>query len=139
MSDLLNESQRRSVKIALVRFERNLRLAARWLDGPEEKGILYHRSLNLPAERRQLARKQISAALEQVSEIARALDLEPEGEDASAMIRGNLSVSWANLSDIQSHKLDRYGEVDPKLKSVLDPAVQGLVELSLEIEALFES
>jgi hypothetical protein len=138
VNDLLNPDQLRSVEVTLRMFEENLRMTASWLDGAEENGILYRRKVALSKERRKAARQRINAALDEIAVLARMLDLSPEEKDAIGLIRGRLAVSWANLIDSQSGKLNRYGDVDPRLEGILDPAIQRLVELAQELEMLFE-
>ncbi len=138
VNDLLNPEQFRSVEITLRMFEENLRLIAAWLDDEEENGILYRRKLAFPAGRRKATRQRINAGLDQITSLAHALELPVEEKDIAGMIRGRLTESWANLIDSQSGKLKRYGKVDPRVKSSLDPAMQRLAELGKELEFLFE-
>jgi hypothetical protein len=139
VNDLLNPDQRRSVTIVLRMFEENLRQAEAWLQDAEVNGILYQRKLNLSPARRQAAQQRVAAALEQVAALAQEIGLEPEVEDPAGLIRGELSVSWANLIESQSSKLKRFGDVNPGLESVLDPAIQHLAQATLELAALFEN
>jgi hypothetical protein len=118
-------------------FEENLRLTAAWLDGAEENGILYRRKLNLSPVQRQVAQQRVDTALETIASLAQKIGLEPEVEDPAGLIRGEMNVSWANLIDTQSRKLKRYGDVDPELKSVLDPAIQRLAQLAMELASIF--
>jgi hypothetical protein len=137
MSDLLNPNQRRSVTIVLRNFEENLRQAEAWLQGAEANGILYKRKLNLSPAQWQAAQQRVAAALEQIASLAQEIGLEPEVEDASGLIRGEMSVDWTNLSDLRSRKMKRYGDINPELKSVLDPAIQRLAQLAMELASIF--
>jgi len=137
MNDLLNYNQRRSVTIVLRNFEEHLRMTSAWLDGAEENGILYRRKLNLSPVQRQVAQQRVDTALETIASLAQKIGLEPEVEDPAGLIRGEMNVSWANLIDTQSRKLKRYGDVDPELKSVLDPAIQRLAQLAMELASIF--
>jgi len=137
-SDLLNPEQFRSVEITLRMFEENLRLISTWLDGKENNGILYRRELNFPSGRRKAVRQHIDAALNQIAILARTLELQPEEKDITGMIRGKLAESWANLIDNKSGKLNRYGDVDPRAASLLDPVILRLADLAKELETLFE-
>jgi hypothetical protein len=139
MSDLLNPSQRGSVAVSLKMFEEQLRLTSAWLDGREENGILYCRKLNLTPARRQVARQRVAAALQMIANLAQEISLEQEVEDPAGLIRGEFSVSWANLIDTQSRKLKRYGDVNPEAKNVLDPAIQKLAQLAMELASIFIS
>jgi hypothetical protein len=138
MNDLLNLSQRGSVVVSLKMLEENLRLTAAWLDGREDNGILYRRKLNLSPAKQLAAQQRVASALETIDILAKKIGLEPEVEDPAGLIRGEFSVSWANLIDTQSRKLKRYGDVNPELKSVLDPAIQRLAQLAMELASIFE-
>lgn len=136
MTELLNTAQRSSLTIGLRAFEMHLRQADAWLQGSEERGILYHRSLRLPPEQRAAARAQIAAALAQIAALAERFDLAAVEDDLGAAIAAQLSVDWANLSDVRSAKLRRYGEVDPRLTDLLDAVVDRLAQLALSLADL---
>jgi len=136
MDDLLNPAQRSSLTIGLRAFEMHLRQASAWLRDGEERGILYQRSLNLPPERRAAARAQIAAALARIAVLTERFDLTAAEDDLRATIAAQMSVDWANLCDMRSAKLRRYGEVDPRLTEVLDAGVDALAQLALSLAAL---
>jgi hypothetical protein len=119
-------------------FEEDLLYAQAWLLGAEINGILYRRKLILSPEGRLAAQERINAALEQIAALAREIGLEAEVDSPANLIRSKMSVNWANLLDTQSAKLKRFGEVDPGLESVLDPAVGQLAQLALELAAVFD-
>jgi hypothetical protein len=81
----------------------------------------------------------VAAVLDQIAALAQEIGLEPEVEDPAGLIRGELSVSWANLIDTQSRKLKRFGDVNPGLEGVLDPAIQRLAQAALELASLFDN
>ncbi len=136
MSDLLNDSQKFSVFVTLREFEERLRQAEAWLQGAEEQGHLYHRMLTLSPEQGALAQQHIAEALHRIGDLARTLELSATNGDVAGYIRASLSESWANLCDIRSDKLRRYGAVHPDLAAVLDATVERLAELALGIAAL---
>jgi len=136
MDDLLNTSQKFSVFVTLRTSEERLRQADAWLQGKEEHGRLYHRAVKLSPEQRALARQQIAEALSVIDDLAHKLALEAADDDAGAHIRAGLSESWANLCDIRSEKLRRYGAVRPEVSAVLDEPVEQLAQLALAIAAL---
>ena len=72
-----------------------------------------------------------------IANLAQEISLEQEVEDPAGLIRGEFSVSWANLIDTQSRKLKRYGDVNPEAKNVLDPAIQKLAQLAMELASIF--
>ena len=136
MTELLNTAQRSSLTVGLRAFEMHLRQADAWLRGEEERGILYRRGLNLPLEQRAAARAQIAAALAQIAALAERFDLAAVEDDLGAAIDAQLSVDWANLSDVRSAKLRRYGEVDPRLTDLLDADLDRLAQLALSLSTL---
>jgi len=138
MNDLLNPDQLRSVTITLRMFEEDLLDVQAWLHGAETNGILSKRKLTLSPESRLAAQERINAALEQIAVLAREIVLEAEVDSPDNLIRSKMSVNWANLFDTQSTKLKRFGEVDPRLESVLDPAIEKLAQLALELATIFD-
>ena len=136
MTKLLNTAQRNSLTIGLRSFEADLRRADAWLQGEEERGILYRRSLDLPPEGRAVARAQIAAALACIATLAERFDLAVTEDDLGATIAAQMSVDWANLCDARSAKLRRYGEVDPRLPDLLDADIDRLAQLALSLAAL---
>jgi len=133
MDDLLNESQLISLTIVLRFLEQDLRQADEWLQGAEERGILYRRKLRLQPERRAIARRYIAAALRQIAELSRQFDLQPIDDSPEATIVAEMSERWGNLVDARSDKLKRYGDVDPRLAQALDPSLDRLIELTLTL------
>lgn len=138
MSELLNPSQRRSVTITLREFEASLRRALEWLDGKNENGILYRETLRLSAPQRTEMRQAIEAALAEIATTSELLGLESAEQDAAGLIRGEMSVAWANLLDTRSKKLRGYGDVHPQLAKVLDPHILTLSNLAMQLANLFE-
>ena len=139
MTELLNAAQRSSLTIGLRAFEMHLRQADAWLRGEEERGILYRRGLNLPLEQRAAARAQIAAALAQIAALAERFGLAAVEDDLGAVITAQLSVDWANLSDVRAAKLRRYGEVDPRLTDLLDADVDRLAQLAMSLAAFSQN
>ena len=138
MKDKLNRSQWNALRITMYTFEKNLRSAQAWLDGTEESGTFYERKLHLSAKRREQARKVITDALQTVIQLGNSLDLSVKEENAASKIRGEMSVSWANLLDMRAGKLSRYGKVHPDLSSELDPIIEQLAEMALHLSAIFD-
>jgi hypothetical protein len=139
MTDLFNASQLNSLVLTLLTFEDNLRQADAWLQGKEEYGILYQRRLSLPPGQRKAASTRIADALKQIADLASRLDLQSIEEDLVRLIRGQLSVDLANLMDTKSSTLGRYGKVDPRLTEVLDPFIDRLAQMALDLARMFDS
>jgi hypothetical protein len=136
VNELLNTAQRNSLTIGLRAFEMHLREADAWLQGREERGILYLQRADLPAERCAPVRGQIAAALAQIAALTERLGLEAVAYDVGATISAQMSVDWANLCDTRSDMLRRYGDVDPRLSELLDPGIDALSQSALLVSAL---
>ncbi len=136
MKDLLNPYQKNSLRISLLMFEDSLRHAQAWLDGHEENGILYRRKFDGSHANKKQARKVIATALKIIEKLARNFELEVEVQSASAMMRGELVISWENLMNTQAGKLRGYGEVHPQLANLLDADIRNLAEMSLRLSEL---
>ncbi len=117
-------------------FEENLHHAQEWLDGREEKGILYHRKLEMSEDKRRLAKHIIKTALGLIEKLSSKFGLEAESQNAASMFQGELTVSWANLIDSQAGKLRRYGRVHPELGGMLDADIQKLAMIALQLSAV---
>jgi hypothetical protein len=136
MKDLLNPSQKNSLRVSLFLFEENLRKAQEWLNGREENGILYSRKLTLPEEKKEQAGQIITTALNLIKKLSEMFELETTYESAEYMLRGDLTLNWESLADTQARKLRRYGKVHPELASILDPDIQNLAGIALELSSI---
>ncbi len=119
-------------------FEKNLRAAQAWLDGAEENGTFYQRALHLSEQRRKQARQLIAETVQAVTQLGQSLELPLEIENVASEVRSQMVISWTNLLDNRSAKLKRYGKVHPDLSSELDPIIEQLAEMALNISAIFE-
>lgn len=117
-------------------FEENLRHTQEWLDGHEENGILYHHKLEMQEESRRQANHVIKTGLDLIEELSSKFGLKKEFQNGASMFQGELSVNWANLIDSQAGKLRRYGKVHPELAGALDPDIQRLAGIALQLSAI---
>jgi len=130
----LSASQVRSLQLTLRAFEERLREAEAWLaQGGESAAILYRQAVELPERQRAEARALIESALSEIAVLADALGLEAEEDDLRAHMRATMSASWAELCDVRTAQLKRYGPVDPEAAPVVDPAVERLAQSALAI------
>jgi hypothetical protein len=133
---LLNPSQKNSLRVTLRLFEENLRQAQTWLEGYEENGILYQRKLTLSEENREQAWQEVNAALELIEKLSHRFSLRKETSNAASMLRGVLTIDWANLYDTRAGKLKRFGKVQPEIASLLDADIQNLAGIALHLSAI---
>ncbi len=102
MNELLNDSHWNSLRIFTLALDIRRRKAQAWLDGLEEKGMFYIRRLSISKENWQEARRQIEQALNLLAALGSKLELRVKQEMVNSELRGEFSVSWANLLEIPS-------------------------------------
>jgi len=139
MQPMLNDHQRRALSVALRLLEERLAEITSLMD-EEHHGILLER----PAPR--LSDAQRAAALatmgrmrEIVASLAARFDLERDVEVPERRIAGLLGPTWQSLLEVDSRHLRGYGVVDPAVPPVLDPAVEDLVGLIVELGRLLRA
>ena len=124
----LNPAQRNAIAIALRETEMTLRRLLAELDA-DEHGRLYARVTVVgEAQRRQIERL-VNEALDQIVELADALDLPPQRQNPLAGMVGQMAVLWSDLIDSRADKLARYGEVNPAAPAMLNPPLDRLITL----------
>ena len=133
----LNPNQQNYLYASLRNFEKALRLADQLLAQGDERGILYYQKSNLDSALRQSARDKISLALEELAKLANQLGIEPREENSDQVIMAQMSASWSDLVDSQSGRLKGYGQLDPQAAAQIDPAVNRLAQLAVELGEYF--
>jgi hypothetical protein len=127
----LNTAQITSLSITLREFERRLARLRVLLEHYEVVARLTPDSID--RLRRMIDRQQAI-----IDDLFRRFQLRRETIDVVQSMIAELSISWTQLVDSRSDKLGRYGEVDPDLKSTLDPALDQLVGACLGMVSILE-
>jgi len=134
----LNLYQRNYLTVSLYSFEETLRLAAEWIkEEKSESGILYNRTVTLSPAKKLAASKLIDQALDKIHAITNELGLHKEHEDIARLIRARMNSCWEELSDSHAAQLKRYGDVDPELARYLDPNIELLAAMAVDLANLF--
>jgi uncharacterized coiled-coil protein SlyX len=127
----LNTAQQTSLSITLREFEARLTRLRVLLDH-------YETSIRLTPDGMARLRHMIDQQQTVVDELYRRFQLKRETIDVVQSMIAELSISWTQLVDTRSDKLNRYGEVDSDLKSTLDPALTELVDGCLSMVQVLE-
>ncbi len=130
----LGENRRRAVGLRLRLLEERFATVRRLLLEDEE-GRLYRRrrpSITTDREARMLA--LIDEAGAEIAAAADRLRVPRAEQDAAAKIGGILAIAWQGIGEALSSKLRGFGEVDPMLAAELDPSIERLMDLVLELE-----
>jgi hypothetical protein len=128
----LNDSQKRALEVQLRNLEQVLyRVGHRIRERPEE-GLLTH---YIPVP--ETVRRRFEALIEQMHEelavLIRQFELQPKAVDSRSYINATMALTWSSLNEVFSSKLKRYGEVDPALSESLDPCLNRLIDLALQV------
>ncbi len=122
----LNIAQKTSLSITLREFEVRLARLRVLLEQ-------YESVKRLTPERVERLRQMIDREQAIIDDLFRRFQLKRETIDVVQSMIAELSISWTQLVDSRSDKLGRYGEVDPDLKSTLDPAIDQMTEACLSM------
>ena len=132
----LNRNQERAVAIRLRLLEERLAIIGRLMD-QDERGRLYRRD-RAPYSAKQRARMEalIVEIRAEIAHIADTFGLASEEQDAARRIVGLLGITWEGLGDVRTGRLRGLGDVDPALREQLNPSVERLMDLVLDLQEI---
>ena len=132
---MLNNAQRTSISIVMRMLEEKMRAVEARLACPEEQALTFEVRNDLTPVTVQVLREKIDDVYALIralrDRLALPLDVKPATRDALT----GLMPLWAVLQESTSERLQRYGEVDPSLAHVLDPTIDALARLMIEMDA----
>jgi hypothetical protein len=133
---LLNPSQTNSLRISLMPIEKGLLEVERVLSDGEHDGIFFRVSDDLREE----TKTGIRALIEEIRAVLREMKdrfhLSREINDTSRAVFGKVPALWEISAGTKASRLRGYGEVNPRLKDLLDPSVERVSRLLLGMENL---
>jgi hypothetical protein len=119
-------------------LERRLAMVEAILDR-HEQGVLYERPrLRLSSLERRRIDTMMGELKAVIGSIAATHQLECETRDPAREIASLLSVSWENLGNVGTSGLTAYGPVDPVLRETLDPVLEAMMVLLIDLGAAAE-
>jgi hypothetical protein len=133
---MLNDYQRNSLRVVTHLIEEKMREIERLLGRPEEAGLMYDLKNDVAPETAGAVRETLHAIYARISELRDRLDLPRTAKAASREMLKGVPQLWVMLEESYSKRLRRYGEVDPRLAAELDPQIEALANLMLELEEL---
>jgi hypothetical protein len=131
---MLNDAQRTSLGIVMRMIEEKMRAIESRLAHPEERALTFEVRNDLTPVMVQVLREKIDEVLTLIRAFRDHFALPLEIKLASRDIRIGLTQRWAILQESTSKQLRRYGDVDPSLTHVLDPKVEALARLMVEMD-----
>ncbi len=54
------------------------------------------------------------------------------------MIMAEMNSAWVSLSDSRARNLKGYGQVNPQLEGLIDPEINKLAQIALELARIFQ-
>jgi phosphoenolpyruvate carboxylase len=134
-ADLLNENHRRVLAGTLRRVE----LAAWRLEDQlvreEFPQLALTRFTHPPTSSQRAALLQLAKHVrEEVAKLASDYQLEVGEQHVTRTILAEFTLLWSDLEDARPHKLGAYGAINPQAHMILDPRLQGLIDLVLAID-----
>lgn len=131
---MLNEYQKRGVSVTLRIVEERINDIEQILNSKAYTGILYDTNCNISPEKKEEILKRVSFIKDRILYLSQKSDLTKERRKATSEIFGKLSYCLEIIDNIRAKQLERYGNITNGLDSVLDPHLDIMINLLLEIE-----
>ena len=136
---MLNKDQKRGLTIALRIVEENMQKIEQILENKTYEGILYDTNCSVAPDAKEEILKRVSFIKARINYIATVFALEKEYREGLRKIFGILPSCWEIIENVKSKRLKRYGDVQNGLDMVLDPQLNAITDLILEMEQLLGS
>jgi len=134
--ELLNPSQKNSLRISLLLVEKGLLEVEGLLSASEYHGILLQTADDLDNGAKGGIQQLIEEVRGLIKEMKDRFQLDLEVERKSRAIFGKAPLLWEIVTDTDAKRLRGYGETDPRLRAVLDPSIERLGKLLLRLHQL---
>jgi hypothetical protein len=131
---MLNDSQTRFLRVVLVLIEEKMRAIERQIAYPEDRGVMLEWRADTAPELEEALQRTIGTVYAIIRRLKEQFDLPAETRLATRELAKGLSRLWAMLQEADANSLRRYGAVAPGLAPVLDPQIESLARLMLELE-----
>lgn len=132
----MNKDQKRGLTIALRVVEENMQNIEHILNSKTHKGILYDTKCTITPEIKEEMLKRVSLVKDRIKTLSNLFALEKEYREGLRKIFGILPSCWEIIENVKSKRLKRYGDVRDGLDNVLDPQLNMITDLMLEMELL---
>ena len=136
---MLNKDQKRGLTIALRIVEENMQKIEQLLENKTYEGILYDTKCCVTPDVKEEILKRVSFLKARINYISDIFVLEKESREGLRKIFCILPSCWEIIENVKTKRLKRYGDVQNGLDNVLDPQLNGITDLILEMEQLLGS
>ncbi len=124
----MSDNHIRGISTTLSLLDEDLCEFEQWANGHSVTSVLYEVRNTLSAVQRQLIAERVAKMRVILKEVKDALNLEGSVHRVDKMIVGSCAVLWVSLVELESDRLQRYGQLPPGLAQYLDPKVAVLNE-----------
>jgi len=128
----LNPRQQVALEVQMRELEKTLQQVKCLAQSPPESGLLT-RYQPMPEMAQTSIAPLVDEMMAEIASLVRKFDLQPSVQDVRHSVNASVSAAWAGLCDLLSTQLGRYGKVDPELEKTLDPHIDALIRLALEL------
>lgn len=133
---MLNEYQKRGLSIILRIVEEAMQDIERILHNGTYTGILYDMKSSIPSEVKDEILKRAVLIKGRIKIISKIFDLKKEHREVIHEIFGKLPHCLEIIEDAKAKKLKRYGDISHGLNNTLDPQLNIITDLILEMQQL---
>jgi hypothetical protein len=135
----LSEPQQRRLEVTLSLIEQTLlELEMCYMTGAITRGEMVKVDNNLTHEQVQQLLDLFETMRQRIGQMRQQFQLQPQGHDLRRLLGSHFSHFWATLHDCRTNKLKGTGAIDPQLKQTLDPQIDELIRLVLEMERVIQ-
>src|SRR5574337_134487 len=134
--NMLNEYQKRGLSITLRIVEETMQDIERILRNGTYIGVLYDMKSSIPPEIKEEILKRASVIKDRIKIISKIFDLTKEHREVLHEIFGKLPHCLEIVEDVKAKRLKRYGDVSNGLDKALDPQLNIITDLILEMQQL---
>lgn len=133
---LLNPSQKDSLRISLTLIEKGIFEVERVLSDGEHEGVFFRISDDLREETKTGIRTLIEEIRVILREMKDQFHLGREINDKSRAVFGKVPALWEISAGTKASRLRGYGEIDPRLKDLLNPSMERLSDLLISMHRM---
>ena len=136
---MLNDYQKRGLSITLRIVEESVEYIEQILKNDGTSGVLFETRYDIPREIRNEISKRIPLAKAEIEKIADKFHLEKQIRWASNSAYGKLPYCWEILENARAKRLKRYGDISNGLGKELDPHLDAIIKILLEMERILQA
>lgn len=137
MENVLSDVQLRRINITLRRFEKDLRLAQRIMDGQLDQGFFYQEVFNIPLQYEGITQQLIQKALAELSKLREQLQTPVEVDNHARTLRSYFQQHWVDLSTSRIKNKEHPDPAKAEALATIDQSIQKLEDIAFQLGNLF--